>query len=92
MGKSHDGSTYTFTVLNLEEKELEVLAECLRKYKHLKNVSVAKNQLKDISEVAALENLLVFNGSENQIESIGFMSNSGLNYLQMVNLTKNKLK
>lgn len=93
ISKTYDGASYAFTNLIIEEKELEELGETLRGYQHLRNLSLAKNQLKDISEVLYIPHLLVLNASENQIASIDFLSNArdSLLYLQQLTLTKNKL-
>ncbi len=94
IAKTHDGSSYAFTNLVLEEKELEELGESLRAYQHLRFLSLSKNQLKDVSEILHLPHLLTFQASENQIGSIEFLSaarEQGLQYLQHLVLTKNKL-
>jgi Leucine-rich repeat (LRR) protein len=71
-----DGSSYAFINLNLEEKELEELGDQLRLYQHLRYLSIAKNALKDITEVTYLPYLLTLNLSENQIEDISCLGNS----------------
>lgn len=65
ISKTHDGASYAFTNLVLEEKELEELGESLRSYLHLRVLSLAKNQFKDISDVLYIPNLLTLNASEN---------------------------
>ena len=65
ISKTYDGASYAFTNLNIEEKELEELGETLRAYQHLRNISMAKNQLKDISDVVYIPHLLVLNAGEN---------------------------
>ena len=93
ISKTHDGASYAFTNLVLEEKELEELGEGLRSYLHLRVLSLAKNQFKDISDVLYIPNLLTLNASENQIASIEFLTGGrdSLVYLQQLNLSKNKL-
>jgi len=93
ISKTHDGSSYAFTNLTLEEKELEELGESLRNYQHLRFLSLSKNQLKEIAEIIYLPYLLTINAAENQIASIDFLSiaQDSLGYLQALNLTKNKL-
>lgn len=63
--KSHNGKTYAYVNLNVEEKELELLSEVLRSYHNLQNLNISKNQLKDISEVGNLPHLITLNASEN---------------------------
>jgi len=38
--KTHDGASYAFTNLVLDEKELEELGEALRSYQHLRFLSL----------------------------------------------------
>lgn len=93
VAKTHDGASYAYTNLVLEEKELEELGEALRNYQHLRFLSVSKNQLKDVSEILHLPFLLTFQSAENQVASIDFLSTARdqLQYLQHLILTKNKL-
>lgn len=93
ISKTFDGASYAFTNLVLEEKELEELGDSLRSYNHLRVLSLAKNQFKDISDVQYLPHLLTINASENQIASLDFLaaSRESLLYLQHLVLTKNKL-
>jgi Leucine-rich repeat (LRR) protein len=93
VSKTYDGVSYAFTNLVLEEKELEELGESLRSYQHLRVLSLAKNQLKDFSDVIYLPHLLTLNASENQLASIDFLSSQRetLTYLQQLTLSKNKL-
>jgi Leucine-rich repeat (LRR) protein len=94
IAKTHDGASYAFTNLVLEEKELEELGESLRPFQHLRFLSLSKNQLKDVSEILHLPFLLTFQAAENQIASIDFLGaarDQSLHYLQHLILTKNKL-
>lgn len=93
VSKTHDCTSYAFTSLNLEEKELEEMGECLRQYQHLRFLSLSKNQLKEVSEVLYIPFMLTLNLSENQIASIDFLSSArdSLMYLQAITLSKNKL-
>ena len=94
IAKTHDGASYAYTNLVLEEKELEELGEALRPFQHLRFLSLNKNQLKDVSEILHLPFLLTFQAAENQIASIDFLGaarDQSLHYLQHLVLTKNKL-
>jgi hypothetical protein len=43
ISKTHDGASFAYTNLTLEEKELEELGEHLRAYQHLRFLSLSKN-------------------------------------------------
>eukprot|EP00347_Sterkiella_histriomuscorum_P017186 403350341 len=94
VSKIHDGSSYAYVNLNLEEKELEELGDHLRLYQHLRFLNLSKNQLKDINEITYLPYLLTLNASENQIQDIGFFESNteALQFTQLVNLSKNKIQ
>jgi Leucine-rich repeat (LRR) protein len=81
--KTHDGSSYAFTNLIIDEKEVEELGEGLRGYQHLRFLSLQKNQIKDVSEIIYLPYLLTLQGNENQIASIEFLTaaRDSLHYL-----------
>jgi Leucine-rich repeat (LRR) protein len=91
--KTHDGASYAFTNLVLDEKEIEELGEALRSYQHLRFLSLQKNQLKDVSEIIYLPYLLTLHAAENQVASIEFLTaaRDSLLYLQQLTLSKNKL-
>ena len=43
ISRTHDGASYAYTSLNLEEKELEELGDLLRQYSHLRFINLSKN-------------------------------------------------
>ena len=47
-------------------------------YSHLRYLNLSKNAIKDVREVSKLTYLLDLQASENQIESIEFLSNNDL--------------
>jgi hypothetical protein len=81
--KTHDGASYAFTNLVLDEKEIEELGESLRGYQQLRFLSMQKNQLKDVSEIIYLPYLLTLQANENQVASIEFLTaaRDSLHYL-----------
>ena len=87
-----DGNTCAFTTLFLEEKEIEVLGDAIKNYLHLRNINLNKNQLTSLNELQSLPNLLTLTCFENQIEDISFLSQSSHHFLQVVNLSQNKIK
>jgi len=87
-----DGSTWAFTTLIVEEKEIEVLGEAIKNYPHLRNLNLSKNQLTAINEISDLHNLLTLSAIENQIEDVSFLTQEAHHYLQIVNLSQNKIK
>lgn len=74
VSKTYDAASYAFTQLNIDEKELEELGEGLRMYHHLRQISMQKNQIKDISEIIYLPHLLTVNAAGNQVASIEFLT------------------
>lgn len=87
-----DGTSCAFTTLILEEKEIEVLGDAIKNYIHLRNINISKNQLKSIEELTSLPNLLKIHAVENQIEDISFLAHDTHHYLQILNLSQNKIK
>jgi len=84
--------TCVFTTLVAEEKEVEVLGDDIKSYVHLRNINLNKNQLRSISELGELNDLLILNAVENQIEDISFLSQNVNQHLQILNLSQNKIK
>ncbi|CAI2376149.1 unnamed protein product [Moneuplotes crassus] len=87
-----DGSTCAFTTLVVEEKEIEVLGDAIKNYIHLRNINISKNQLTGVNELLSLPNILTLTAIENQIEDISFLSQDQHNFLQVLNLSQNKIK
>jgi internalin A len=87
-----DGKSCAFTTLTLEEKEIEVLGDAIKKYTELRNINVSKNQLTSIEELGELPNVLLLKAMENQIEDISFLSVDVMPFLQILNLSQNKIK
>lgn len=83
--RTADGTSYAFSNLNLEEKEIQELGELLRPYKHLTNVNLSKNDLRDVSEVRHLTYILTLNASTNSVKDISFIEANPdcLEYLQV---------
>jgi len=69
----------------LEEKEIQELGELLKPYIHLSNVNLSKNDIRDISCIAELPNLITFSCSGAAIPNLDFMANNSdcLQYLQV---------
>lgn len=61
-------------------------------YPHLRFLKLNNNALTNIDEVKNLKYLLSIEAKNNQIETANFLGDAGLQYLQKVNLTTNKLK
>jgi len=90
--KTCDNRGYAYLSLNLAEKELEVLRPDIESFIHLSRVDLSKNNLKEISALAALPNLISINASENAIETVEILENKGtLQNLRTLDLSKNKL-
>ena len=87
-----NGDTYAFTTLVLEEKEIEILGDAIKPYIHLRNINLNKNQLRGIDELGRLNDLLILSAVENQIEDISFLTQDVNQYMQILNLSQNKIK
>jgi Leucine-rich repeat (LRR) protein len=86
-----DGRSYAYSTLNLEEKEIQELGELLKPFVHLSNINLSKNDLRDISCISELPNLLTFSCSGAAVSSLDFMANNpeSLKYLQVRNFQNN---
>lgn len=93
MQRTADGKSYAYSTLNLEEKEIQELDDLLKPYVHLSNLTLSKNDIRDVSCVADLPNLLSFAASGCAINSLDFMAASpqALQYLQWLDLSINKI-
>lgn len=69
-----DGKSYAYSTLNLEEKEIQELEDLLKPYVHLSNLNLSKNDIRDISCVADLPNLLSLTANTCAINSLDFMA------------------
>lgn len=80
-----DGHSYAYSTLILEEKEIQELGDLLRPYKHLSNLNLNKNDIRDISCVVDLTYLLTLSCSGAAIKSLDFLSENpaSLQYLQV---------
>jgi len=92
--RTHDGSSYAFSQLTLEEKEIQELGVLLRPYQHLQNINLSKNALIEINEVMHLQYLININAQGNQIADIKFFEeySQSLEYLQKLDLSQNKIQ
>ena len=51
IGKIADGNGYAYTHLECERKNLSLLKDLLREYKHLRKINFAFNKLTDVSSI-----------------------------------------
>ena len=79
------GVSYAFTKLNLENKNVQDLTDCIGNYKHLRDINLSHNDIKDISEVQRLDHLVNLQASHNKIDAIDFFAEAyhSLQYLQV---------
>lgn len=63
-------------------------------YKHLREVNLSNNDIKDISEAARLDYLVSLKAHHNKIQNISFFNDSSMSmqYLQSVDLSFNKIQ
>ena len=99
-----DGSTFAYSTLVLNEKELvsitdinkksETFEQCiLHNFPYLRVLKLNINALTEIDKITKCDNLIEVQASENQIASLGFLTagEDKLQYLQKVNLSKNQI-
>eukprot|EP00746_Dinoflagellata_sp_MGD_P160783 gnl/MRDRNA2_/MRDRNA2_87692_c0_seq1.p1 gnl/MRDRNA2_/MRDRNA2_87692_c0~~gnl/MRDRNA2_/MRDRNA2_87692_c0_seq1.p1 ORF type:complete len:425 (+),score=121.43 gnl/MRDRNA2_/MRDRNA2_87692_c0_seq1:73-1275(+) len=91
--KTVEGSGYVFTKLDCSEKELTHLGNKVQEYKHLKYVTLSKNQVEDLEPVSKLPHCLCLVASENKINQDGIkcMVEADLPFCQVVDLSMNQL-
>jgi protein phosphatase 1 regulatory subunit 7 len=70
--------TYAFSKLNLENKNVQDITDCIGDYKHLRDVNLSHNDIKDISEVQRLDFLVNLQASHNKIASIEFFAEASV--------------
>ena len=74
---SIDGSTYAFSVLNIEDKGFEDLGEDLQNYEHIRELYLSKNKFSNIDKLRTLKYLQI-------LEANSKSSNSALEGLLLV--------
>jgi hypothetical protein len=91
--KTVEGSGYVFTKLDCSEKELTHLGNKVQDYKHLKYVTLSKNQIEDLAPVSQLPHCLCLVASENKITKDGIkcMTEADLPFCQVMDLSINQL-
>ena len=84
-----------FTTLTAEEQDppLQELGPDIEQYQHLRSISLVKNELTAVHEIAKLPYILTINTSENQIANIDFFGTEkeAFQFLQIANFSTNKL-
>jgi len=86
--RTPDGSSYAFSTLTVDEPEtpFEVMGDDIKNYTNLLNVSLTKNQFREVNNLADLPYVMNLNVSENKIAQIDWMSNMNtMQYLQVMN-------
>ena len=82
-----DGSSYAFTALTIEEKEVEDFGSELQNYEHLQHLYWKTNAIRDIACIGHLPHLLTVDANTNAIGSIKFLEELGgsdhLQFLQV---------
>lgn len=83
--RNEDGLTYAFTCLNLEKRGVQEVTDVLGTYKHLREVNLNHNDIREIAEVQRLDYITKLQASHNKVESIAFFAeiNDSLQYLQV---------
>ena len=92
LGRTHDGTSYAYSKLIIEEKEIEEIGLLLPKYINIKYLSLSKNQIKSVKEVKELPYLLHIDVSKNDLTKLDLLDDSSaLKYVQIINFSSNKV-
>eukprot|EP00743_Colponemidia_sp_Colp-15_P001805 GILK01001970.1.p1 GENE.GILK01001970.1~~GILK01001970.1.p1 ORF type:complete len:331 (-),score=82.86 GILK01001970.1:137-1087(-) len=91
ISKTVDGTGYAFTRLDVKDKGLTDLGEDIVKYQHIRHINVSNNQIEDISSVVSLPHLLSIDAQSNSIQALEPFNQDGLQFLQILNLSKNQI-
>jgi Leucine-rich repeat (LRR) protein len=85
IGCAIGGQTYAFTCLNLENKNVQDLTDVMGIYKHLREVNLSNNDVKDISEASRLDYLVSLKAHHNKISNVSFFNDNSMSmqYLQV---------
>jgi len=91
--KTVEGSGYVFTKLDCSDKAITHLGDKVQEYKHLKYLTLSKNQIEDLDPVSKLPHSLCLVASENKItkEGIECLKEAELPWCQVVDLSINAL-
>lgn len=83
--RTPDGFAFAFSKLILEERGLDDLGVSLPSFVYLREVSWAKNELRDFEEIRHLNYLCTLDASKNKIKDYKFMQEnpSNLCYLKV---------
>lgn len=71
-----DGSTYAYSVLNIEGHNFSDLGEDLQNYEHLREVYLNKNKFPNIDKLRTLKYLQILEAKDNNITDNFFMAES----------------
>ena len=71
-----DGSTYAYSVLNIDAKNFDDLGDELQNYEHLREVYLNKNKFSNIDKLRTLKFLQILEAKDNKIADNFFMSES----------------
>merc|ERR1712166_994950 len=92
--RTADGFAFAFTKLNLEEKKVDDLGVKLRDFVYLREVSLAKNELRNFDEFLYLNYCCDLDLSKNKIKEYKFLKENPTNlcFLKDLNLSDNHLR
>jgi len=77
----------------MENRNVQDLTDVLGVYKHLRDVNLNHNDIKDVCECSRLDYLVNLQASHNKIAGIDFFAANSMSmqYLQTVDLSHNKI-
>lgn len=93
IGKTFDGSSVAYIKLELENKELDIVSDELKNYRHLRYVNLSGNHFDSIQVMSELPYILKLELRGNRINSLEVFNNaSNFHYLQVLDLSKNMIQ
>lgn len=88
-----DGLSYAFTYLSIVEKELDDIGEEIGNYNHLRDINISNNKFRHIKPLENINYLVKLDCSKNEIRELEiFGSTEKLQFLQILNMSNNKIK
>jgi len=88
--KTMDGSGFAYTQLDCVGKRVGVI-KVLEDYVHLRQINMSKNQIKDVSTLKNIPNVLSLNLTTNQVKTIDVWEEGSMSNLLYLHLSENLL-
>ena len=85
--------SFAFTSCSIIEKELDNIGEELNNFTHLRDINLSNNKFRHIRPLENMTNMIRIDANKNEIKELDiFKSLDKLQFLQILNLSENKIK